>query len=123
MRYNPDLLSNHPAVLRDLSMFVPKRDMNWALITELIRGNGGPNLRKIDLLEYWEHGAAANSHKDCEACKQRGPVHAPKTPEGYVCMFIKMTYRHTERTLTNVEVNENDFKIRKALERAGAILR
>jgi phenylalanyl-tRNA synthetase beta subunit len=122
MWYNPDLLSNHPTVVRDISIFAPKNRLSWGTIHELIRSNGGPTLRKVNLLEFWEHGAP-NSHKDCEVCKASGKVFAPATPEGYVCLFIKTVYQHTERTLTNIEVNERHDQVRNALARAGAILR
>lgn len=120
--YNPDLLSNHPVITRDISMFVPG-NVSWATIQEIIREYAGRYMTCVVLVEVFNKGEPS-SHRDCARCKQKGFVKVPDIPDGFLrSMFIRLTYQHTERTLTNQEVNAWHSLAVHALEKKGCRLR
>ena len=99
-QYKP--LPRYPAVTRDLALVVEKK-VPAAQILELIRKAGGHILEDVSLFDIYE---------------------GSQIPEGYKSMAYALTYRASDRTLKDDEVNKAHQKILDVLEKeVGAKLR
>ena len=99
-QYKP--LPRYPAVTRDLALVVEKK-VPAAQILELIRKAGGHILEDVSLFDIYE---------------------GSQIPEGYKSMAYALTYRASDRTLKDDEVNKAHQKIVDVLEKeVGAKLR
>ncbi len=99
-KYRP--LPKYPAVERDLALVV-KKEVLSAQVERCIRELGGQLLEKVELFDVYE-GA--------------------QIPEGYKSLAYSLSYRASDRTLTDEEINALHDSIVKGLEeRLGARLR
>lgn len=99
VRYTP--LPRFPAVLRDIAV-VASEDVPYQRVEEVIREAGGGLLESVKLFDVYrgEH-----------------------VPEGTRSLALSLSFRHSERTLTDEEVDEVVAQIVRALEQIGARLR
>jgi len=99
-QYQP--LPRYPAVTRDLAVIVGKK-VQAAQIVELIRKAGGKILEDVRLFDIYE---------------------GSQIPEGHKSMAYSLSFRASDRTLKDEEVNEAHENIIKMLEKEfGAKLR
>lgn len=96
-------ISKFPAVLRDIAIVLPA-DIAYHLVEDIIRKAGGALLEEYHLFDVYENEQALG--------------------KGNRSLAIALTFRGTDRTLTDKEVNQAVDQIVKSLEKkAGASLR
>jgi phenylalanyl-tRNA synthetase beta chain len=89
-------LPKFPAVVRDVAMVVAESTTH-ADILAVIKKHGNKNLEQAELFDIFHGGTI---------------------PTGKKSMAYSLTYRATERTLTDAEVNEAHDQLKRQLERA-----
>ncbi|MBV9000450.1 MAG: phenylalanine--tRNA ligase subunit beta [Solirubrobacterales bacterium] len=89
-------VSGFPDVREDLAVIVSEK-VTAAAVTDVVRGAGGPLLAGVEVFDVY---------RDAE-----------KIGPGQVSLALRLTYRATDRTLTDEEVAERRNAIAAALER------
>jgi phenylalanyl-tRNA synthetase beta chain len=93
--------AKYPAIERDISMFVPKK-VRVADAEEAIRGSKPQHLSRVKLLE----------------------VYLPKEDRSRKSIAVRLTFRSTDRTLTEREVEQEFEKVLRTLQQSlGAEIR
>lgn len=87
-------IAKYPAISRDISLVVPKGVLAGE-IEDIISGNGGENLESLKLFDIYE---------------------GDQIEAGFKSVAYSLTFRNSERTLLDTEVNEVMDKILKKLE-------
>lgn len=87
-------LSKYPALVNDISFWLPVDGYSENDFYDLVRGIGGDLVEKVDLIDTFQH---------------------PKTHRTSHC--YRITYRHMERTLTQQEAGRVHHALQEAVER------
>jgi phenylalanyl-tRNA synthetase beta chain len=98
-KYTP--LAKYPAVLRDISMTVPK-EIPAGEVEDIISRKGGSYLESVNLFDVYE---------------------GSQIKEGYKSMAYSLSFRSKEKTLAEAEITESMDRILKTLEGRGIELR
>ncbi|XP_066233056.1 phenylalanine--tRNA ligase, mitochondrial isoform X2 [Saccopteryx leptura] len=120
--------SKYPAVINDISFWLPSENYMENDFYDLVRTIGGDLVEKVDLIDKFEH--PRNTHQ-CLSCAEPHS-HFNATYQGKKVMVLtcrthkishcyRITYRHMERTLSQQEVTDIHQAVQEAAVRLLAV--
>jgi phenylalanyl-tRNA synthetase beta chain len=104
-RFSYKALDRYPAVSRDIA-FMAERELKYQKVIDTLRAANEPLLKEVSLFDLFIDATGE------------------KVPLGKKSMALSLTYRASDRTLTQEEVNEAHGRLKLQLvKRLGAVLR